>query len=87
MQRNTLKVSELNDWLSDLPQIIKHKDGDKVRYYQLTFYFCKSSNRSDKWIASYTCEGEIYLISECGPTLTSAASQLKQSLDLYYKYK
>lgn len=81
--KDITEVSELNEWLSDLPETIKYKDGDTIMEFCLNFYFRKSNH---KWVAAYTCD-DCHLMCGYGNTLVKAVNHLRRILKCYNKYK
>lgn len=78
-------ISELNEWLSDLPQVVKYKDGDVIVDCRLTFYF---SNEEYKWTAAYHCgEYDYHLMCGYGKTLIEAVNHLRKVLKDYRKHR
>lgn len=84
--KDATKIFELNKWLSDLPEIIKYKDGDEIVDCRLTFYFHKDGEY--KWTAAYHCsEYDYHLIYGFGDTLVDAVNYLRKALKEYRKHR
>lgn len=80
------EISELNKWLSDLPEIVKYKDGDVIVDCRLTFYFHK--NGEHKWTAAYYCEEfDYFLLHGFGDTIVAAVNHLRRVLKDYRKHR
>lgn len=75
--KTPIKINELNKWLSDLPEIIKYKDGEEIVDCRLTFYFHKSGN--PLWTAAYYCmEFDYFLFCGHGDTIVAAVDHLRR---------
>lgn len=87
--KDITEISELNKWLSDLPQIIKYKDGDAIVNCQLVFYYCKDYYGDErKWVAAYHCsEYDYHLMCGYGVTLVEAINHLRKVLKDYRKHR
>ena len=87
--KDITEISELNKWLSDLPQIIKYKDGDVIVNCQLVFYYCKDYYGDErKWVAAYHCsEYDCHLMCGYGVTLVEAVNHLRKVLKDYRKHR
>ena len=78
------EISELNKWLSDLPQTIRYGDGDEVVECSLVFYFNKDHEGDDKWTAAYHCgEYDYRFMCGYGATLVDAVNHLRAVLKDY----
>lgn len=82
-----MKISELNRWLSDLPKVIKDKDGDTIVDCRLTFYL-SSEYESYRWTASYyyCSEYDFHLMCGYGTTLVEAVNHLRRVLKDYLSH-
>lgn len=81
------EISELNKWLSDLPGIIKYKDGDRIIDCELTFYF-NNEYECYRWTAAYHCsEYDCHLMCGYGITLVEAVNHLRRVLKDYPKHR
>lgn len=88
MQKEISNISELNKWLSDLPQIIKYKDGDAIVGCQLVFYYSKEYKGANKWTAAYHCsEFDYHLMCGNGSTMIEAVNHLRRVLKDYRKHR
>lgn len=81
-------ILELNEWLSDLPQVIKYKDGDAIMDCWLTFSYLKEYKGKSKWVAAYYCgEYDYYLMCGYGVTLIEAVNHLRRVLKDYREHE
>lgn len=84
--KEPIKIAELDKWLSDLPEIIKYKDGEEVVECRLTFYFHKSGDTH--WTAAYYCrEYDYFVCHGFGDTLIAAVKHLRRVLKDFRKRK
>lgn len=87
--KEPIEISELNKWLSDLPEVIKYKDGDAIVDCRLSFYFHKG-NKTEKssWTVAYHCvEYNYFLMCGHGETLVKAVNHLRRVLKDYRRYR
>lgn len=76
-------ISELHKGLSDLPKIVKYRDGDEIVDCQLCFY-----KDEQMWVAAYHCSVyDCHLMCGYGDTAISAINHLRKVLKDWRKHR
>ena len=75
--KDPIEITELNEWLTDLPTTLRYRDGEEIVDCCLTFYFHKDG--SHKWTVAYYCrEYDYFVVCGYGDTIVEAVTHLRK---------
>ena len=70
-------IAELNEWLTDLPTVVRYKYGEEYADCRLVFFFNKTTTQ--KWTAGYySGEFDFFVLCGYGDTITEAVVHLRK---------